>query len=54
VHGCCVKAVKVGATFNGGHFIGRVCAQCSLHSLMRVGVGQRTTLGAHTRTRGYG
>ena len=40
VHGCAyVKAVIDGATFSGGHFVGRVCAQCSFHSLMRVGVG---------------
>ena len=38
MHSCCVKVVKVGATFNGGHFVGRVCAQCSLHPLMKVGV----------------
>ena len=39
VHGYSVKAIIVGATFNGGQFVGRVCAQCSLHSLMRMMMG---------------
>jgi len=39
VHGCFVEAVRVGATLKSGHFLGRVCAQFSLHSLMRMRMG---------------
>ena len=39
MHGCSVEAVKVGATLKSGHFLGRVCAQFSLHSLMRMMMG---------------
>jgi hypothetical protein len=38
VHCCLVEAVTIGAILKSGHFLGRVCAQFSLHSLMRMGV----------------
>jgi hypothetical protein len=39
VHGCSIETVIVGTTLKSGHFLGRVCAQFSLHSLMRMRMG---------------
>ena len=51
VHGCLVEAIIVGVTLKFVHFLGRVCAQFSLHSLMRMRMGVGIGSGARYKVR---